>query len=275
LAEIGPRQVDWIKADLEGTSAAASAASHAPPSPTSGGVAPASNWTIVYSHRPFYCSNTRGNDVLKGTKVLQDQLEHVLLANNVDLVVSGEQLKRRSATRTIIAAPWTLSHPVFSDNLCVCACFRACVTARVCARARVGGGEGGGVLELGERELRPKRNHPTVHIRNHPTVHTRNHSTVHTLNYPTMHTQKKRIDADGIQLSRNVLGMLVTRACGVRAPNVQVMCTIMSVRCQSNTMLPPNRTTPIQRSVTSLYYRFLLPRGVLAFLALCNILGKL
>ena len=83
LAEIGPRQVSWIEHDL-GSNTAARAPANAAAAATA-----SANWTVVYSHRPFYCSNTRGNDILKGNAVLQKELEGVLLKNKVDLVVSG------------------------------------------------------------------------------------------------------------------------------------------------------------------------------------------
>lgn len=60
LAEIGPRQVEWIKADLNRNTAANAAAVEARQR-AEGRVSgrAAANWTIVYTHRPFYCSNTR------------------------------------------------------------------------------------------------------------------------------------------------------------------------------------------------------------------------
>jgi hypothetical protein len=117
LAEIGPRQVDWIKADLESNRAAnvdAAALRLNSAAVGAGAATPdAANWTIVYSHRPFYCSNTRGNDILKGNAVLQKALEEVLLTNHVDMVVSGHvhDYERTLPIRHNNATQQDYSHP--------------------------------------------------------------------------------------------------------------------------------------------------------------------
>ena len=86
----------WIQADLASssvhTNTSTGITSTPSPHPTSNTATTTNgkaNWTIVYSHRPFYCSNTGGSDVPKGNVVIRGELEEVLLANKVDLVVSG------------------------------------------------------------------------------------------------------------------------------------------------------------------------------------------
>ena len=53
--------------------------------------APRPRWTIVFGHRPFWCTNHGGNDVPHGNAVLQRLAEDMLLEAGVDLVIQGHE----------------------------------------------------------------------------------------------------------------------------------------------------------------------------------------
>ena len=72
VAAMEDAQLDWIRRDLAGRS---------PPMPGA--------FTIAVGHRPLYCSNTGGNDVPAGNKVLQGRVEDTLVEAKVDLVVQA------------------------------------------------------------------------------------------------------------------------------------------------------------------------------------------
>ena len=69
VAQIKPWQAKWIEAEL----AAAEKA----------------DWRIVVGHRPLYCSNTGGNDIPAGNKVLRRAIEATLHTGGADLVIQG------------------------------------------------------------------------------------------------------------------------------------------------------------------------------------------
>jgi hypothetical protein len=71
LAWVSSTQAEWLKHDLAKSKSLSQA------------------WTIVYGHRPLYCSNHGGQDIPDGNKRLQAALEDILLEGQVDLVIQG------------------------------------------------------------------------------------------------------------------------------------------------------------------------------------------
>lgn len=47
------------------------------------------NWTVVFGHRPLYCSNHGGQDVPEGNYLLRALAEEAFITHGVDLVVQG------------------------------------------------------------------------------------------------------------------------------------------------------------------------------------------
>ena len=74
FAQITAPQLAWLKGVL-------------PPQSSSAPTRP--RWTMAYGHRPLYCSQTGGQDIPGGNKVLQGRVEATLDDGGVDIVVQG------------------------------------------------------------------------------------------------------------------------------------------------------------------------------------------
>jgi hypothetical protein len=48
-------------------------------------------WTLVYMHRPIYCSKVKGKDCNKDSEKLRVLLEDIFMNNHVDLVLTAHR----------------------------------------------------------------------------------------------------------------------------------------------------------------------------------------